>query len=298
MAMETAEQHGAELVLANDPDADRLAVAEKTASGWRAFRGDEIGVLLAHWQWRQLQAAGGAPDGARVTMLASTVSSSMLGALAKAEGFEFEETLTGFKWMGQRAAELREAGVVVPFAYEEAIGYCVGDMLKDKDGLSAAAVFYEMAAALRREGVGVAEHYESLCERYGHFVSQNGSIGCPDPSVSAEIFASLRIDGVDSLVPATLGGSTVTAVRDLWTGFDSAHADLKARLPQENMVTYTLANGGVATLRASGTEPKIKYYCEVGGAPGVARAEVAAEVATMAEAVIEELLKPDKFGLR
>ena len=72
---------------------------------------------------------------------------------------------------------------------------------------------------------------------------------------------------MDSLVPATLGGSTVTAVRDLWTGFDSAHADLKARLPQENMVTYTLANCGVATLRASGTEPKLKYYCEVGGAP-------------------------------
>lgn len=131
--MATAEQTGASLVLANDPDADRLAVAERAKTGrWKVFSGDEIGVLLAHWQWRQHREAqsncndGGTDVG--VTMLASTVSSSMLGAVAKVEGFHFEETLTGFKWMGRRSAEIRSAADshVVPFAYEEAIGYCVG----------------------------------------------------------------------------------------------------------------------------------------------------------------------------
>eukprot|EP01043_Picozoa_sp_COSAG02_P036699 COSAG02_NODE_2706_length_8192_cov_25.671197_4_plen_149_part_00 len=137
MAMARAEHVGASLVLANDPDADRLAVAERSETGdWKAFSGDEIGVLLAHWQWRQhceataYKAADKADAG--VTMLASTVSSSMLGAIAKTEGFCFEETLTGFKWMGRRSAEIRSAARprVVPFAYEEAIGYCVGTILQ------------------------------------------------------------------------------------------------------------------------------------------------------------------------
>jgi phosphomannomutase len=108
-------------------------VAERSDAGeWKTFSGDEVGVLLAHWQWRQHRTATGDTDGglaeAGVTMLASTVSSSMLGAVAKAEGFRFEETLTGFKWMGRRSAEIRSAAEprVVPFAYEEAIGYCVG----------------------------------------------------------------------------------------------------------------------------------------------------------------------------
>lgn len=188
MAMARAEQEGVSLVLANDPDADRLAVAERSEMGdWKAFSGDEIGVLLAHWQWRQHCEATGDDDAANagVTMLASTVSSSMLGAVAKAEGFCFEETLTGFKWMGRRSAEIRSGAEPhdVPFAYEEAIGYCVGayspclhyilkgakasvneflrdagDLVKDKDGISAAAVFYEMAATLRREeNISVAE---------------------------------------------------------------------------------------------------------------------------------------------
>ena len=134
MAMAKAEQVGASLVLANDPDADRLAVAERLETGvWKSFSGDEIGVLLAHWQWRQFckargDSSGGTVEDAEVTMLASTVSSSMLGAVAKAEGFNFEETLTGFKWMGRRSAEIRSGtkSHVVPFAYEEAIGYCVG----------------------------------------------------------------------------------------------------------------------------------------------------------------------------
>ena len=221
----------------------------------------------------------------------------MLGAVAKVEGFVFEETLTGFKWMGKRAAEIRAAGGVVPFAYEEAIGYCVGDILKDKDGVSAAAVFYEMASTLRREDdLSVAEHYERLCERYGHFVSRNGHVTCTDPAVSAAVFVSLRVS-CKAEAPETLGGAEVLSVRDLWTGFDSGQPDNVALLPQENMVTYTLANGGIATLRASGTEPKIKYYCEVGGPPGQARAEVDAEVEKVRDAVMSELLRPEEHGL-
>lgn len=133
LSMEAAEKANSPLILANDPDADRLAVAERQSSGeWYMFTGNEIGALFAHWQWVNFQREHPDVPAEDVVMLASTVSSKMIGAMAKKEGFVFEETLTGFKWMGSRTAELREAGKHVIFSFEEAIGFCVGDVVKDK----------------------------------------------------------------------------------------------------------------------------------------------------------------------
>ncbi len=132
-AMAAADAGGANLILANDPDADRLAVAERddtAEGGWRVFTGNEIAALLADWVWQGHVAAGGSGDD--TFMLASTVSSKMLGAMARKRGFTFVETLTGFKWMGNKTAELREAGSTVLFSFEEAIGFCIGDIVKDK----------------------------------------------------------------------------------------------------------------------------------------------------------------------
>ena len=189
LAQNKADQVGVDLVLANDPDADRLAVSERGSDGqWRTFTGDEIGALLAHWQWTQWRRQNPDASSSNVYMLASTVSSSILGEMARQEGFVFEETLTGFKWMGQRAADLRENGSTVLFAYEEAIGFCVGDLLKDKDGLSALACFAEMTLALthdRAESSNSAGHTPGIIAqcldsviyaRYGHWVSENGSV--------------------------------------------------------------------------------------------------------------------------
>jgi len=330
-----AAEVGATLILANDPDADRLAVAERTGGwgaassgsdgsssdgdgssgqGWRLFTGNEIGALLGAWQWECHVAGGGGgsvpaaslPAGAhplsgQVTMLASTVSSKFLGALAAAEGFTFEETLTGFKWMGSRTEELRAAGGTVLFSYEEAIGFCIGDVVKDKDGVSAAAVFLELAAALRDRGeVGsVGEHLDGLYAKYGHFVANNHYLKCYDGAVTDAIFARLR--GADGATyPAACGGALIASVRDLTTGVDTAQPDGKATMytdPSSHMITFTFANGCVATLRTSGTEPKIKFYVEQKGAPGQPREEVAAEVDRMAQAVVEEMLQPELNNL-
>ena len=111
------------------------------------------------------------------------------------------------------------------------------------------------------------------------------------------MFDRLRVTCAED-APRTLGSWEVLTVRDLWTGFDSAHLDNQATLPQENMLTLTLSNGGTATLRASGTEPKIKYYCEVGGAPGQPREQVEAEAAAVREAVVAELLRPEEHGIK
>ena len=110
------------------------------------------------------------------------------------------------------------------------------------------------------------------------------------------VFDGLRVACAED-VPCSLGPWEVLTVRDLWTGFDSAQPDNQATLPQENMVTFTLSNGGTATLRASGTEPKIKYYCEVGGAPGQPREEVQAAAAAVREVVVAELLRPEEHGI-
>ena len=209
IACKVAAEAGSPLVLASDPDADRLAVAvahvgaadgadateidamealigvESEEWQWRLLKGDEIGSLLAHWMWTQLQPVLDeyeASTGARppVTMLASTVSSKMLRAMGRVEGFAFEETLTGFKWLGNRSEEIRAEGGVVPLAYEEALGFCLGDSVKDKDGIAAASVFAEMVGALRRNPEGepqtVLEQLEFLHQKYGRFVSCNGYV--------------------------------------------------------------------------------------------------------------------------
>ena len=150
---QTADESGSSVILANDPDADRLAVCEKDegSGSWRLFTGNEIGNLLGHWMFSVSNTADAPP----LAMLASTVSSKFLSAVAAEENFLFEETLTGFKWMGNRSEELRDQGYDVVFAYEEAIGYCCGSVVNDKDGVSAAAIVAEMVLKLRKEVRGV-----------------------------------------------------------------------------------------------------------------------------------------------
>jgi phosphomannomutase len=131
------------VILANDPDADRLAVAELQPDGsWTVFTGNQIGSMLAEWTWRQHAARGGV--GAQCFMLSTAVSSKMLQAMARVHGFAFHETLTGFKWLGNRAQELIAQGNTFLFAFEEAIGFMLGDVCFDKDGVRAAAVFAEL----------------------------------------------------------------------------------------------------------------------------------------------------------
>ena len=291
LAIATAERAGARLCVANDPDADRLALCERQPDGaWRSFTGNEIGALLGDWILRH-----GVPEGerARTCFLASTVSSKMLGAVAEAEGFRFEETLTGFKWLGNRALELAAEGCAVPFAFEEAIGFMFGH-LNDKDGVAGACAAAEMAAALAAEGSSLAGRLAELHAAYGCFVGRQGYFLADAPAKTAAVFARIRAEGY----PETIGGLRVVGVRDLGTGLDTGKPGGRTDLhwaPGDLMVTYTLEGGGTLTIRVSGTEPKLKYYLEVSAADEAAAAEKADRLLA---AVESEVVRPREHDLQ
>ncbi|HTW18501.1 MAG TPA: phospho-sugar mutase [Nocardioides sp.] len=234
LAMALAERSGADIVVANDPDADRCAVAVPGPHGWRMLRGDEVGALLGH----ALLASG--REG---TFATTIVSSSLLGAMARAAGRPYAETLTGFKWIG------RVEGLA--YGYEEALGYCVDpDHVKDKDGVSALLLLCELAAAAKAEGRGLVDLLDDLAQEHGLHATDQLSVRVTD---LAEIGAAMtRLRGTP---PATLGGLAVERVDDLSLG--------SADLPPTEGLRYVLAEGARVVVRPSGTEPKLKCYLEV-----------------------------------
>jgi len=221
----------------------------------------------------------------------------MLAEIARVEGFHFEDTLTGFKWIGSRSSELsKEHGYRHLFAYEEAIGFACGDVIFDKDGISAMAVFSEMAMAMYRDGKTLTQHMQSLYDTYGEFVSYNGYYRMDDMGVVEKIMTRIRSNKTYSI---DLSPYEVNYIRDLeGEGYDSSKADTKPTLPPTEMMTFGFTNGCIVQLRPSGTEPKFKFYIEMKGQPGISRAEVLEELNTMAPYVLERLLEPEKNGLK
>uniref|UniRef100_A0A7M4ECV3 Phosphoglucomutase 2 n=2 Tax=Crocodylus porosus TaxID=8502 RepID=A0A7M4ECV3_CROPO len=300
-----AEKEGAKIILANDPDADRLAVAEKQESGeWKVFSGNETGALLGWWIftcWKnQKQDPSAIKD---VYMLSSTVSSKILRAIALKEGFHFEETLTGFKWMGNRAKQLMDQGKIVLFAFEEAIGYMCSPAVLDKDGVSAAVIAAEMSSFLATKNLSLAQQLKAVYEQYGFHITKASYFICHDPKTIEELFENLRNhDGKKNTYPKSCGRFKVSGVRDLTTGHDSSQPDQKAILPtskSSQMITFTFANGGVATMRTSGTEPKIKYYAELCAPPGNSDLEqLKKELEELVNAIEKHFFQPEKNKLQ
>jgi phosphomannomutase len=254
LAVAAAVEHHADVVLANDPDADRCAVAvpdPQSTTGWRMLRGDEVGSLLAtHLVRRYPHLAG--------TFAASIVSSSLLGRIAAAHGLGYVETLTGFKWIS-RVEGLR-------YGYEEALGYCVDPAgVRDKDGVSAALLMAELAATLKAEGRGLTDLLE-----HGLHATDQLSVRVDDLSLIEDAMARLR-----AVPPTALGGRAVEQAEDLLEGTDT--------LPPTDGLRYRLAGGGRVVVRPSGTEPKLKGYLEV--VVPVADGEVAAARRTAADAL-------------
>ena len=276
---------------------DRLAVAEhsRVDNSWTVFRGDQIGTMLGKWMWDTRDKSDSRP----VAMVASTVSSKMLRAVGEKEGFRFEETLTGFKWIGSRSVELGEnEGYNVLFGYEEAIGFCCGDVINDKDGVSAAGVFAELARAVYGKGGTMKGFMQGLYDEFGEFVTNNGYFFCHDKEVVKSIFNKIANGGkyMDDV-----GGYKITGIRDLGLGYDSSTDDKKPRLPVDAaspMLTLNFENGCCAQFRASGTEPKFKYYIELRGQRGETRLVVEENLRRMSAVLLEVLLEPEKNGLR
>ena len=233
-AMALASKKGADLVIANDPDADRCAAAIPVGKKWRMLTGDEVGALLATHLIRK---------GVTGTYAASIVSSSLLGKIAAAAGQAYAETLTGFKWIS------RAPGLA--FGYEEALGYCVDpEHVRDKDGISALLLLCELAASLKAEGRGLADLLDELAVEHGLHATTQLSIRLEDPAQIAAAMQRLR----DRPVTA-LAGATVQQLDDLTTGIGG--------LPPTDGIRYQLAGGSRVIVRPSGTEPKIKCYLEV-----------------------------------
>jgi len=224
----------------------------------------------------------------------------MLSAIAKKEGFRFQETLTGFKWIGSTLDSLRSEGYCAILGYEEAIGFSCGEVVSDKDGIIALGVMTELANSVYRKNLNLSQHMQCLYDLYGEFVSNNGYFVCHDPEVVHKIFCKIRTGDKGSYIKK-VGDYAVESIRDLGVpGYDSTTWDKKPTLPTSQsspMMTIKLANGCIAQFRASGTEPKFKYYIEMQGKPGVSRAEVIKELMHTSCIVLDTLLEPDANGL-
>jgi phosphomannomutase len=244
-----AASRGADLVIANDPDADRCAVAVPGPDGsWRMLRGDEVGVLLADALLRK---------GVRGTYATTIVSSSLLGALAGARGVGYAETLTGFKWISRAARD-------IVYGYEEALGYCVApSLVRDKDGISAALLVAELAAGLKAAGMSLVDRLDEFAGEFGRYVTDQVSVRVEDLSVIEALMTGLRAHP-----PTVLVGDAVQ-FEDL--------------LPDADVVRLRVPDGRVV-VRPSGTEPKLKAYLEVVEPSGSAE-KAAARLAALRDEV-------------
>ncbi|PWC07490.1 phospho-sugar mutase [Mycetocola zhujimingii] len=242
LAYAKAREVGAELIVANDPDADRLSIAipdDSREEGYRQLSGNEVGWLLG-WRAARKNEATGTNDGA---LACSIVSSPALRVVAREYGLEFSETLTGFKWVS------RVPNLI--FGYEEALGYLVNpETVRDKDGISAAIDFLALASEAKAAGGTVGGMLDDFAEKFGYFASDQLSLRVTDLADISTIMAYLRAEPLQQL-----GGVKVDEIDDLITGF--------GRLPATDALRFVLADGSRVMARPSGTEPKIKFYLDV-----------------------------------
>jgi phosphomannomutase len=259
LSLALARERDADLILANDPDADRLAVITRAPDGgYRPLSGNEIGILLANYLLEK-----DAPENPLVCT--TIVSTGMLRLMAEAYGAAYAETLTGFKWIANKALELkRSRGMNFVFGFEEALGYTAGELVRDKDGVSAALLFADLFGACRAGGLTIVDYLEQIYRRFGLHQTRQISLTMEGSEGLARIEAmmsSLRrdpvreVNGVAVVVTADVKEGTE---RNLQTG-----AITRLDLPPSNVLRYNLADGTRLLARPSGTEPKIKFYVEV-----------------------------------
>ena len=265
LAIEVAKKHNAEFIIANDPDADRLAVALPDAEGnWKPLHGNVIGCYLGWYLAKQYHA-----QGKKGVLACSLVSSPALAEIAKKYGFDSEETLTGFKYIGKVNGLL--------FGFEEALGYLVDpDKVRDKDGISAAIVFLDLVRSLKKEGKTLADYAADFTKEFGAYVSGQISIRVSDLSEIGKLMSALRNNP-----PAEVGSFKVA------TFLDHTKTDR-----QSDILVFVLENGSRLIARPSGTEPKIKFYLDARGTDPKNADEVLAQF----DESVRVLLRQEQYG--
>ena len=269
LALADARAQGADVIIANDPDADRSAAGIRTAEDYRMLTGDEVGALLGWWIAERGRRSGTPATGVYAQ---SIVSGTLLERIASAASLGYATTLTGFKWIS-KVPDLR-------FGYEEALGYCCDpEAVRDKDGITASLLMLEMVAALKAEGRGVQDVLDDLARTFGLYATSQLSVRVSDIDLIADAMARLRADP-----PTSLGGREVIATDDLEKGVDG--------LPPTDGLRFTL-NDARVIIRPSGTEPKLKCYLqvvvpvtgEIAEARAIAQSELDAVRASVSEAL-------------
>lgn len=368
LAIETANKHKADFIIATDPDADRFALAERdptqqSQTGWNILSGNQLGALLGWWRWFTWRNKNPDVDVKDVYMLYSTVSSHILKSIGEVEGFNTIDTLTGFKWLGNKSNELIQQNKHVIFAFEEAIGFmCDPYHVLDKDGISALAIGSEMCAYLKSIGRSLHEQLDEISLLYGYHINNNSYVICNKTDVMLNMFNRLRhfdqqqeknltekserkepevlvqysnklkshlgADETDSsksttddqqyVYPKQLNNYRITGIRDLTVGIEADFrgngSDKKPLLPcssSTQMITFYFDNGSEITIRASGTEPKIKWYSEIRKKRNdiqkskqiqkidheTFRQETKQELDQLVEQVVQHFLQPEKNQL-
>jgi phosphomannomutase len=247
LALALANETSANLVLANDPDADRLAVAVRSLRGEIVqLTGNETGLLLADHLLAR------APRDGKNLVLASLVSTPLIARLAASYGARCEFTLTGFKWIANRAIELTQRdGLRFLLGFEEALGFSVGNLVRDKDGVSAALLAARIAAHHAREGRTLLDALEAIYRKHGLYESRPISITLPGATGMATMLAAMN--ALRAAPPRELAGCAVNELQDLERSVD---------LPPSNVLVFQLAGGHRICVRPSGTEPKLKIYVD------------------------------------
>lgn len=265
LAIKVAKERNAEFIIANDPDADRLAVAVPDAQGnWKPLHGNVIGCFLGWYLAKQYHA-----QGKKGILACSLVSSPALAEIAKKYGFESEETLTGFKYIGKVNGLL--------FGFEEALGYLVDpDKVRDKDGISAAIMFLDLVRNLKKQGKTLADYADDFTREFGAYVSGQISIRVDDLSAIGKLMTALRTNP-----PSEVGGFKVA------TFLDHTKTDR-----QSDILVFVLENGSRLIARPSGTEPKIKFYLDVRGTDPKNAEEVLAQF----DASVRAILRQEQYG--
>lgn len=290
LALAKAREKAADLVLANDPDTDRLCVAvrdEGAASHYRVLTGNEVGLLLADWVLtegpKKKGRRGGEPWPEVPFVACSLVSTAMLEPLAKLRGATYAEVLTGFKWIWHKALEVAPEGASFVYGFEEALGYCVGRAVRDKDGVGAAQAIMDLAAYEKARGRTLLDRLDAIAMAIG--VSHTDQVTLTLPGLEGMARIARIMKAWREAPPETLGGRAVARRRDL------ASSDAEAAgLPRGDVLTFWRDDGSRVIARPSGTEPKLKVYIETRaevGHEGLAAARAAARASC--EAIAADL---------